>query len=399
MHEVIRHAAARAEEIARRPIGFHEFWLELNRQQQDWAGRRELPGLLAHLGVSLCERAVLDALCRALGRPLHQLLRANELGLRLGDIHPELHALEPRDLLPPKPLARLLARHTVGLADPLTSSEIPPQDRMADGLPHDLESNVHTYGLRCLKIKLSGQPDQDIERLRTISTILERTAGDAWFATLDGNENFHDLEEFQRFWARLAGDGRLRLLQERVLVVEQPVHRNRALSDNAGRVLSEWPDHPPLIIDESDGELGDLPRALDLGYAGTSHKNCKGIVKGIANACLLQHRRRQGLPLLLTGEDLANLGPVALVQDLAMMALLGISHVERNGHHYFRGLSMWPAAWQETVLAAHPDLYQRHVQGFAHLRITAGELALNSLNAAPFGLSPLLDPEHLPPPS
>jgi len=80
------------------------------------------------------------------------------------------------------------------------------------------------------------------------------------------------------------------------------------------------------------------------------------------------------------------------------MALLGISHVERNGHHYFRGLSMWPAAWQETVLAAHPDLYQRHVQGFVHLRITAGELELNSLNAAPFGLSPLLDPEHLPPP-
>ena len=33
--------------------------------------------------------------------------------------------------------------------------------------------------------------------------------------------------------------------------------------------------------------LDSLPTALALGYVGTSHKNCKGIVKGIANACLL----------------------------------------------------------------------------------------------------------------
>jgi hypothetical protein len=95
---------------------------------------------------------------------------------------------------------------------------------------------------------------------------------------------------------------------------------------------------------------------------------------------------------LLTGEDLCNLGPVALLQDLAMMALLGIGHIERNGHHYYRGLSMWPQAWQETMLAPHPDLYTRHPQGFARLQITQGQLALDSVNAAPFGLGPLLDP-------
>ena len=71
---------------------------------------------------------------------------------------------------------------------------------------------------------------------------------------------------------------------------------------------------------------------------------------------------------MLTGEDLANLGPVALLQDLAMMALLGITHVERNGHHYYRGLSMFPEDWQEAALAAHGDLYRRHEQGFPALR-------------------------------
>ena len=46
-----------------------------------------------------------------------------------------------------------------------------------------------------------------------------------------------------------------------------------------------------------------------------------------------------------------------------MMALLGISHVERNGHHYYRGLSMLPASWQRAVLEAHGDIYRPHRMG------------------------------------
>jgi hypothetical protein len=95
---------------------------------------------------------------------------------------------------------------------------------------------------------------------------------------------------------------------------------------------------------------------------------------------------------VLTGEDLANLGPVALLQDLAMMALLGVTHVERNGHHYYRGLSMFPKDWQEAALAAHGDLYRRHEQGFPALRVVAGRLDLGTVNAAPFGVAPAFDP-------
>ena len=138
--------------------------------------------------------------------------------------------------------------------------------------------------------------------------------------------------------------------------------------------------------------IGDLPRALALGYAGTSHKNCKGIVKGIANACLLAKRRRDGEHVVLTGEDLCNLGPVALLQDLALMALLGIEHVERNGHHYYRGLSVWPEDWQRAVLAQHGDLYERHREGFASVLIREGRIQLGSVNAAPFGVRTLFDP-------
>jgi hypothetical protein len=158
--------------------------------------------------------------------------------------------------------------------------------------------------------------------------------------------------------------------------------------------LGAWPDRPLLIIDESDGALGDLTHALELGYNGTSHKNCKGIVKGIANACLLEKRLRQGQRVVLTGEDLCNLGPVALLQDLALVALLGIEHVERNGHHYYRGLSLWPEEWQSATLAAHGDVYQRHSNGFAYLQIREGRAQLGSVNTAPLGLAPLFDPSR-----
>ncbi len=139
-------------------------------------------------------------------------------------------------------------------------------------------------------------------------------------------------------------------------------------------------------MDESDAALEDLPRALSLGYSGTSHKNCKGIVKSLANAALIQGRTSSmGRPLIQSAEDLANVGPVALLQDLAVVAMLGLSHVERNGHHYFRGLSMYPGSVQQQVLANHADLYCPHEAGFATLKICEGKLNLKSVNAAPFG--------------
>ena len=77
-----------------------------------------------------------------------------------------------------------------------------------------------------------------------------------------------------------------------------------------------------------------------------------------------------------------------------MMALLGVEHVERNGHHYYRGLTLWPADWQDTMLAQHGNLYERHPGGFAALRIREGRVVLGSVNEAPFGVKPLFDPSR-----
>jgi len=392
MLEVIHHAAKLAERIAQLPVALFDFWRELYRQQAAWAAARKIAPLLANLGVSLVERAVLDGRCRIAGQPLHRLIAANQLGLRLGEVHAELGNTQPRDWLPAASLDSCFARHTVGLGDALSPGDIPAIERVDDGLPQDLESSIRSYGLRYFKIKVFGEPQRDFPRLRELNRVLQRETKGEFLVTLDGNENFRSFGAFREFWQQAAADDTLSTLWQHIIVVEQPVHRDHALSDDAGEVLRSWPERPPLIIDESDGEPGDLPRALLLGYAGTSHKNCKGIVKGIANACLLTQRRRGGERVVLTGEDLCNLGPVALLQDLALMALLGIEHVERNGHHYYRGLGMWPDEWQAKALAEHGDLYARHLRGFAHLQIRAGRLELGSLNAAPFGVQSLMDP-------
>jgi hypothetical protein len=280
----------------------------------------------------------------------------------------------------------------VGLGDSLTPADIVDGERVDDGVPQDLQSCIRAYGLRAFKVKLCGNESQDLARLRALNELLKAETSGNYVCTLDGNENFKTFTAFRDFWQELTAEPLVSEFVKNVIVVEQPVHRSFALADEVRAVLGSWHAHPPLIIDESEGRLGDLSRALTLGYSGSSHKNCKGIVKGIANACLLAHRRNNGVSAVLTGEDLCNLGPVALLQDLAVMALLGLQHVERNGHHYFRGLSLWPVSWQQTALRAHSDLYEADNSGLVRLRVADGMLTLGSVNAASFGVAPLFDP-------
>jgi len=158
------------------------------------------------------------------------------------------------------------------------------------------------------------------------------------------------------------------------------------LNEETRKDLTSWNDRPLIIIDESDAEINSMQTALESGYAGTSHKNCKGVFKSLANACLLQFYREQEphRKLILSGEDLANIGPVALLQDLVMMAVLGIQNVERNGHHYFPGLSVFPLDLQKLVLVEHPDLYHQP-KSFPTLNIRKGKINITGLLQTPFG--------------
>jgi L-alanine-DL-glutamate epimerase-like enolase superfamily enzyme len=391
MVRVVEKACALAQQVEGSDTVFG-LWQAIYRAQMRWAAGEGHPPLLAGFGASLVERALLDAFCRATGVPFAEALRRNTPGLRLGEMHAELGDHSPAELLPARPLRTIIARHTVGLADHLTEADIPPAERLDDGLPQSLEACIRAYGLTHFKIKLCGDTARDTERLVRIARLLEATATDYAF-TLDGNEQYHAVAPFQTFWQALQENAALAPFLRRLLFVEQPLHRHVALNAETRRALTAWKAKPPLLIDESDAETGSLPAALECGYIGTSYKNCKGVFKGIANACLLAHRQRAD-PAgrhILSGEDLANVGPVALLQDLAALASLGVEHAERNGHHYFRGLSMLPEAVQAQAQAHHADLYRRHERGFATLDIRGGAVAVASVVEAPFGIGFALD--------
>lgn len=376
-----------------------DLWLRLYDSQTAWATAEHKPALLAHFGTSLVERAVIDAFCRAIAKPFHRALLDNDLGLRLGDLRGELEGFTPAAWLPAQPHSDLLVRHTVGLADPLTDAEISDQERLHDGLPQSLAASIRAYGLQHFKLKLSGDFARDQDRLGQVARVLHAECGEQFAFTLDGNEQFKSFAEFRQFWEALQADVSLKSLLARLLFVEQPLHRAVALEPGIAGALAGWPERPPFIIDESDGDLASLPTALALGYDGTSHKNCKGIIKGIANRCLLEHRQRQKpkRPLLMSGEDLCNIGPVALPQDLAVCAALGIKSVERNGHHYNAGLSQFPRAVQMQVLESHGDLYHASPAGWPTLTIRHGRVALDSVNEAAFGTRFLLNPGQFTP--
>ena len=355
MLAVITNACRLATEL---PVAstVYDFWQQLYAAQKQWAAGTKYPPLLWTFGVSLVERALIDAFCRANGKPFASALNDGSLGVGW-------HGT---------PLRQIIVRHTVGLGDQLTGPE-----QIDDGLPQSLAACIREYGLTHFKIKLCGNQAVDLARLSELSGIMP-----AKFAfTLDGNEQYRSLDSFRAFWEAVQP---LKEFLRHLIFVEQPLHRDVALRVN----LNEWSDRPPIIIDESDAELTSFATALDLGYAGTSHKNCKGVFKSIANAGLAKQRGA-----ILSGEDLSNVGPVALLQDLAVGAALGITHAERNGHHYFRGVNALP----EETLAHHGDLYRRHERGFVTLNVRHGCVAVGSVVAAPFGVGFAVDASQFTP--
>ena len=111
-----------------------------------------------------------------------------------------------------------------------------------------------------------------------------------------------------------------------------------------------------------------------------SSKTCKGLYKSILNAarCAAWNREAGQRRYFMSAEDLTTQAGLSVQQDLALVNLLGITHVERNGHHYVNGMAAQPLAEQEAFLAAHPDLYERS-HGAVRLRISKGRIALGSL--------------------
>jgi len=331
---------------------------------------RGLNALVANYGPALIDRALLDALCRALGLSFYQAIRSNAPGITAPESAGFLETLRPR--------RDIAARHTVGLVDPITSVEQP----VDDGLPETLAEVVARYGHRWFKLKVGGDVRADVERLAAIASVLDRIP-DPYYASLDGNEQYADVDSVLALWRRMKGEARLNRLTASIAFIEQPIKRQNALAADVWALGRE----KPVIIDESDDTLDAFPRAKALGYRGVSSKTCKGLYKSIINAARCAAWGRE---YFMTGEDLTVQAGLALQQDLALVSLLGLTHVERNGHHYVNGMAGLPAAEQEAFLEAHPDLYERS-HGAVRVRIQDGHLQIGSLERPGFASGAMPD--------
>jgi hypothetical protein len=355
--------------------------------------KKDLNKLVSNFGPAQIDRAILDALCQLEGCSFYDAMRAN-----LAGIEPALLAQHVGDLddfaLGPflaslAPAASVAARHTVGLVDVIGGH--PKQ--VNDGLPESLEEVVATYGHTYFKLKVGGDPASDLKRLTDIASVLDRIA-EPYFVSLDGNEQYNDLDALLALWRLMNETPALVRLIASIAFIEQPITRAHALD----RDISALSVVKPVIIDESDDDFSVFPRARTLGYAGVSSKCCKGLYKSIINAarCAKWNAESGAQRYFMTGEDLTTQAGLAVQQDIALINLIGLTHVERNGHHYVNGMMGLPEAEQAAFLAAHPDLYERS-HGAVRLKIRGGRLAIGSLASAGFAAGAYPDWSRLAP--
>lgn len=345
-----------------------------------------LNGLIASFGLALVDRAVIDALARLEGVPAQRLVNGNRLGIDTTTA-PDLAGFDLDSFLAGLTLpASLAVRHTVGLGDALSADE--SASRLDDGLPETLEDAIAAYGHRFFKLKIAGDVKKDVARLTRIAAVLDRLQPD-YRATLDGNEQYEDEAHVLELLDAIEAEPALARLRERILFLEQPIARARALARPVTRLAARI----AVEIDESDADMEAFVVARRLGYTGISSKSCKGFYRALLNRARVARWNGQAgeAHCFMSAEDLTTQAGIAIQQDLVLAGLIGAEHVERNGHHFVDGMAGAPAEEMRAYLAAHGDLY-RNVGGRARLAIREGSLSLASIAAAP-GLGSAVEPD------
>jgi hypothetical protein len=371
---------------ASRPGDVFKQWMQAYPEVTTQCKSAGLNGLTASFGSSLMERALLDAGSKAAGLGYRQWILSGGSGLAPGEVHPELKGIPVDSLEQEAGSGILRVRHTIGLVDSIWTHEIPSSERLNDGLPQSVEEWIQESGVRMFKIKVSGDLEVDRARLGSIAHLLDGSLADQYGVTLDGNEVFPSFEALEEWYGTLQKEPGLQHFWSRVLVLEQPIERHRALESGGREVLNRLQKDFIVIIDESDDSVDSFKQAQALGYRGVSVKNCKGTIKGILNRLLVKRldESSQGIRYELTAEDLCNLPVVPLQQDLAQIDLLGVPHAERNGHHFFHGLDHLTPPERSDCLSRHALLYES-MGASGKLRIRDGEIHLTSLRQEGFG--------------
>jgi hypothetical protein len=326
--------------------------------------KEDIPPLAAAYGPAEIDKAILDALLRCLGVNFFDGMAANIADID-ATLTPDLRNEDVSTFLAGRArLERVAIRHTVGLDDQVEGI----------GGVADIKENA---GARYFKLKLNGDPLADAARLIRIGAELATLSHD-YRVTLDANEQYADLAGLSALVDRLDRDSALKPIATKLLYIEQPMPRDVFRRSPLGPLATR-----DFIIDEADDCYDAFPAARALGYRGISSKSCKGIYKSIVNATRAAKWSAGGEKCFISGEDLTCQAGLGVQQDLALGALIGVTHAERNGHHYVDGFGGAPAAEVLAFLAAHPDLYVSDGNNI-RLWIRGGDLLTGSLTAPGF---------------
>jgi hypothetical protein len=326
--------------------------------------REDIPPLAAGYGPAEIDKAILDALLRSAAVGFFDGMAQNIAGIDARLSRDLADDDVVRFLSGRQRLERVAIRHTVGLDDKIEG----------EGGVADVKENA---GARYFKLKLGGDVDADTARLIRIGSELLRLPHQ-YRVTLDANEQYADLAALGALVDHLDRDSALKPIAARLLYIEQPMPRDMTMASPLGRLSAR-----DFIIDEADDSYDAFVRACALGYRGISSKSCKGLYKSLINATRAAKWTTEGERCFIAGEDLTCQAGLGVQQDLALGALIGITHAERNGHHYVDGFADTPAAEAEAFLAAHPDLYVADGNKVA-LSIHDGELLTGSLTTRGF---------------
>ncbi|MFV2092793.1 MAG: mandelate racemase, partial [Hyphomicrobiales bacterium] len=270
--------AARLYRGAGEPATAFGLHAALAKTHLDACAKHYLNPLVAGFGTALLDRAIIDGLGRMRGKSVFSLVNSNALGIDASTA-PDLGTTDLDDFLAGlHPAASIGARHTVGLVDAITEKDIAEDDRVGDGLPESLETAIDQYGLTYFKLKVSGKINADLDRLSRIAAVLNRSER-AYWATLDGNEQYDAVEPVIELWHRMRASPDLTRLCNAVLFIEQPINRAQALNQN----VAELAALKPVEIDESDATMCAFLTAKAMGYEGVSSKSCKGFYRSLLN--------------------------------------------------------------------------------------------------------------------
>ena len=301
-----------------------------------------MPHLAALIFASAFDLAIHDAFGLALQKNVYTTYNKDYMRHDLAWFFQDMafDGMFPQDFFVDKPPQTLPVWHLVGGKDLLMESERKGTEP-ADGYPVSLEKWIERDGLKCLKIKLTGQDEAaDYARLVAVGQIARRYGVEA--LSPDFNCLVREPEYVNRILDRLKTEQRA--VFDLILYVEQPfpydLEANRIDVHSVAR-------RKPLFMDESAHDWRLVRLGHKLGWNGVALKVCKTQTGALLAACWA---KANGMELMV--QDLTN-PRLATIPHVLLAAHVGtIKGVECNAPQFYPEASL-------EFEKLHPGLYER----------------------------------------